>query len=189
MRIWSRFWANVVLTALRDPDGTLRQTDVIARTGGDELAVILPNADEARAVVVAEKLLAAVRLAATVQQPDRHAHVRTSIGIAMFVADEGLESSSSPSRSWRSVPLRSRAGSSCCDSETGTTTGNIEQARELEIDGEFISHLPDNHADRLVVAAVVDIARGLGADTIAEFVQDDRTIQLLRNLGVGSLTG
>jgi diguanylate cyclase (GGDEF)-like protein/PAS domain S-box-containing protein len=338
---------------------SLRQTDVIARTGGDELAVILPNADEARAVVVAEKLLAAVRLAGTVQQPDRHAHVTTSIGIAMFVADEGLESQDllveadiamydakhdgrdryriyrrgeqrrepiATGQDWltrlktgltedrfvlfaqpivaicaaalprwelllrlrdgdndliapgaflynaerfgliqdidrwvmgRSVRLlheHHQAGNdiglafniSARTLNAGTVAeelaallerypvprdrltveitetaaiGNIEQARELardirglgcklslddfgagfatfyylkhlefdyvKIDGEFISHLPDNHADRLVVAAVVDIARGLGADTIAEFVQDDRTIQLLRKLGVG----
>jgi EAL domain-containing protein (putative c-di-GMP-specific phosphodiesterase class I) len=35
-------------------------------------------------------------------------------------------------------------------------------------------------ADQLVVRAVVEIARGLGADTVAEFVQDDATLQALR---------
>jgi diguanylate cyclase (GGDEF)-like protein/PAS domain S-box-containing protein len=55
----------------------------------------------------------------------------------------------------------------------------------IKIDGEFIRHLPDNAADQLVVQAVVDIARGLGSDTIAEFVQDDRTTALLQKLGVG----
>jgi diguanylate cyclase (GGDEF)-like protein/PAS domain S-box-containing protein len=55
----------------------------------------------------------------------------------------------------------------------------------IKIDGEFIRHLPDNRSDQLVVQAVVDIARGLGSDTIAEFVQDDRTTRLLQRLGVG----
>jgi len=59
----------------------------------------------------------------------------------------------------------------------------------IKIDGEFIKHLPGTHADQLVVRAVVDIARGLGADTIAEFVQDDETLALLRELGVGYSQG
>ena len=37
--------------------------------------------------------------------------------------------------------------------------------------------------------AVVDIARGLGTDTIAEFVQDDETLTLLRDFGVGYAQG
>lgn len=32
--------------------------------------------------------------------------------------------------------------------------------------------------------AVVDIARGLGSRTIAEFVGDEQTVKLLRELGV-----
>ena len=54
----------------------------------------------------------------------------------------------------------------------------------LKIDGEFIARLVDTPADQLVVRAVVDIARGLGTRTIAEFVSDDRTVDLLREMGV-----
>src|SRR6202012_1800958 len=36
----------------------------------------------------------------------------------------------------------------------------------LKIDGEFIARLVDTPADQLVVRAVVDIARGLGTETI-----------------------
>jgi diguanylate cyclase (GGDEF)-like protein/PAS domain S-box-containing protein len=54
----------------------------------------------------------------------------------------------------------------------------------LKIDGEFIAKLVDTPADQLVVRAVVDIARGLGTRTIAEFVSDDRTVELLREMGV-----
>ena len=55
----------------------------------------------------------------------------------------------------------------------------------LKIDGEFIKNLPTNTTDRLVVHSVVDIARQLGAETIAEFVGSDETVELLRTLGVG----
>lgn len=38
--------------------------------------------------------------------------------------------------------------------------------------------------DRLVIEAVVDIARGLGKQTVAEHVGDGPTVALLRELGV-----
>jgi diguanylate cyclase (GGDEF)-like protein/PAS domain S-box-containing protein len=54
----------------------------------------------------------------------------------------------------------------------------------LKIDGEFIENLLDTASDQLVVKAVVEIARGLGTQTIAEFVGSDAAVELLRELGV-----
>ena len=54
----------------------------------------------------------------------------------------------------------------------------------LKIDGEFITKLTDNKTDQLVVKALVDVAHGLGTNTIAEFVGDDATLQQLRELGI-----
>lgn len=54
----------------------------------------------------------------------------------------------------------------------------------LKIDGEFIVNLVSTATDQLLVQAVVDIARGLGTQTVAEFVGDDETVELLRQLGV-----
>jgi diguanylate cyclase (GGDEF)-like protein/PAS domain S-box-containing protein len=54
----------------------------------------------------------------------------------------------------------------------------------LKIDGEFISELTRSHSDQLVVRAIVDIARGLGAATVAEYVADQETVELLAALGV-----
>ncbi|MEA2273663.1 MAG: hypothetical protein QOI98_2371 [Solirubrobacteraceae bacterium] len=59
----------------------------------------------------------------------------------------------------------------------------------IKIDGEFIRRLPETVADQLVVRAVVQVARGLGADTVAEYVQDDETVALLRDFGVGYAQG
>jgi diguanylate cyclase (GGDEF)-like protein/PAS domain S-box-containing protein len=59
----------------------------------------------------------------------------------------------------------------------------------LKIDGEFVRNLCTTPSDQLVVRAVVDITRGLGAQTIAEFVGDDATADLLRNLGVDAAQG
>jgi EAL domain-containing protein (putative c-di-GMP-specific phosphodiesterase class I) len=46
-----------------------------------------------------------------------------------------------------------------------------------------------NATDRLVIAAVVDIARGMGKKTIAEFVTDGPTQRLLKRLGVDHAQG
>jgi len=55
----------------------------------------------------------------------------------------------------------------------------------LKIDGEFIRNLCSTPTDQLVVQAVVTVADGLETSTIAEFVGDDATLALLKELGVG----
>jgi EAL domain-containing protein (putative c-di-GMP-specific phosphodiesterase class I) len=59
----------------------------------------------------------------------------------------------------------------------------------LKIDGDFIRHLPSSPADQLTVKAIVDIARGMGKRTIAEFVEDEETLALLHELGVDYAQG
>jgi diguanylate cyclase (GGDEF)-like protein/PAS domain S-box-containing protein len=68
----------------------LRDTDVLARIGGDEFAVVLKNADEAQAMVVAEKLLAALRERAIALSEHRHARVTGSIGVTTFDGESSL---------------------------------------------------------------------------------------------------
>ena len=59
----------------------------------------------------------------------------------------------------------------------------------LKIDGEFVRGLRDNPTDRLVVEAVVAIARGLGTRSLAEFVGDSDTLDAVRALGVDYAQG
>jgi diguanylate cyclase (GGDEF)-like protein/PAS domain S-box-containing protein len=54
----------------------------------------------------------------------------------------------------------------------------------LKIDGEFVRQLVHDPTDQLVIEAVVNIARGLGTRTVAEFVGDEPTVELLERLGV-----
>jgi EAL domain-containing protein (putative c-di-GMP-specific phosphodiesterase class I) len=54
----------------------------------------------------------------------------------------------------------------------------------LKIDGEFVKSCDTNHTDRLLIKAVVDIATGMGKQTIAEFVEDEQTTRLVTELGV-----
>ena len=59
----------------------------------------------------------------------------------------------------------------------------------LKIDGEFISGCLGNRTDQLVIEAVVRIARGLGKETIAEFVSDAQLERFVRSQGVDHAQG
>jgi diguanylate cyclase (GGDEF)-like protein/PAS domain S-box-containing protein len=59
----------------------------------------------------------------------------------------------------------------------------------LKIDGEFIRNLTRDGADQHIVKAIVQMAVGLGKRTIAEFVEDAATLDLLREYGVDFAQG
>jgi diguanylate cyclase (GGDEF)-like protein/PAS domain S-box-containing protein len=59
----------------------------------------------------------------------------------------------------------------------------------VKIDGDFVRGLAASTSDRLFVQAIVAIARGLGKRTIAEFVEDAETADVLAELGVDYLQG
>jgi PAS domain S-box-containing protein len=54
----------------------------------------------------------------------------------------------------------------------------------LKIDIEFVRDLTNSSASRHVVEAVVNLAAGFGLKTVAEGVEDQATLDLLRELGV-----
>jgi len=60
---------------------------------------------------------------------------------------------------------------------------------DLKIDGEFILNCVDNLTDRLVIDAVVSIAKGLGKCTIAEYVEDADTLEYLASRGLDYAQG
>lgn len=54
----------------------------------------------------------------------------------------------------------------------------------VKIDGEFVGHCVHNETDRILISAVVQIARGMGKRTIAECVTSQETVEVLTRLGV-----
>jgi EAL domain-containing protein (putative c-di-GMP-specific phosphodiesterase class I) len=76
----------------------------------------------------------------------------------------------------------------------GAGSGQLHYLKQLpfdliKIDGDFIRDLPRSDADQLTVQAIVKIARGLGKQTIAAFVQDEETADMLRSYGVDMAQG
>ena len=59
----------------------------------------------------------------------------------------------------------------------------------IKIDGEFVNHLTESSADQVLVRSMVEIAHGLGMETVAEFVRDARTLEAVRALDVDFAPG
>jgi diguanylate cyclase (GGDEF)-like protein/PAS domain S-box-containing protein len=59
----------------------------------------------------------------------------------------------------------------------------------LKIDGDFVRDLPRNATDQLVVRHIAEMAHSLKLRTIAEFVEDARTLEMLTDYGVDCAQG
>ena len=59
----------------------------------------------------------------------------------------------------------------------------------LKIDGQFVKHLLDEPIHAVAVKCFVDLAKVLGLETIAEWVEDETTLGALRRLGVDHVQG
>ena len=59
----------------------------------------------------------------------------------------------------------------------------------IKIDGTFIQNLTDNRNDQIIVKAITDIAKEFGIQTIAEFVEDEKTLRMLETLNVNYAQG
>lgn len=59
----------------------------------------------------------------------------------------------------------------------------------LKIDGSFIRGMADNPVDWAMVESINRVGHVLGIQTVAEFVENDRTLQGLRDLGVDYAQG
>ncbi len=54
----------------------------------------------------------------------------------------------------------------------------------LKIDGSFVEDITGNKVSQAVVAAIAEVARVMELETVAEYVQDEASVNLLRELGI-----
>jgi len=76
----------------------------------------------------------------------------------------------------------------------GTGFSSFHQLKNLDvdylkIDGSFVRNLSHDPVDEHLVLAIVHLAQGLGKKTIAEFVEDAETLEILRRIGVDCAQG
>lgn len=60
---------------------------------------------------------------------------------------------------------------------------------QLKIDQTFVREIAGRHDARAIVRATIEMARGLKMDSLAEGVEDDETLELLRGQGCGTVQG
>jgi EAL domain-containing protein (putative c-di-GMP-specific phosphodiesterase class I) len=59
----------------------------------------------------------------------------------------------------------------------------------VKIDGAFVKDMEKDAVDFAMVEAIHNVAHRMGLRTVAEFVQNDTTIEMLRGLGVDYVQG
>lgn len=59
----------------------------------------------------------------------------------------------------------------------------------VKIDGSFIRKLKDSDIDRAIVESIHAIAGKIGAQTVAEFVEDAELLTLVREIGIDYAQG
>jgi diguanylate cyclase (GGDEF)-like protein/PAS domain S-box-containing protein len=94
----------------------------------------------------------------------------------------------------RFIEALRRTGCRVCLDDFGTGFSSFAylkhlQADILKIDGLFIRDLPNDHDNQVFVKSIVDVARGMRKITIAEFVEDAETLEMVRRFGVDKVQG
>ncbi len=78
------------------------------------------------------------------------------------------------------------------DFGTGFSTfGYLKEfpARFIKIDGSFIVQLDRNPVDQALVRSMAEVARALGKLTVAEFVENEKVLGLVRDMGIDFAQG
>src|SRR5262245_22139881 len=101
--------------------------------------------------------------------------------------DEGRKPEGAPERS-------PKAGEGAPSGVDGNGPRRFSVQRKLgvdvvKIDGSFVQNLARSADDRLFVRTMIELAKGLGIATVAEWVQDEETAAILTEWGCDYLQG
>jgi diguanylate cyclase (GGDEF)-like protein/PAS domain S-box-containing protein len=94
----------------------------------------------------------------------------------------------------RFIEALRRTGCITCLDDFGTGFSSFAylkhlKADVLKIDGLFIRDLPNERDNQVFVKSIVDVARGLGKKTVAEFVENADILEMLEKMGVDMVQG
>lgn len=94
----------------------------------------------------------------------------------------------------RFIDALRRVGCTLCLDDFGSGFASFAYLKHLKvgvlkIDGLFIRNLPHDRDNQVFVRSIIEVARGMGQQTVAEFVEDEETLRLLRGFGVDLVQG
>jgi diguanylate cyclase (GGDEF)-like protein len=94
----------------------------------------------------------------------------------------------------RFIDALRRTGCTLCLDDFGSGFASFAYLKHLKvgvlkIDGMFIRDLPREQANQVFVRSIIEVARSMGQHTVAEFVEDAATLNLLREYGVDFVQG
>lgn len=97
-------------------------------------------------------------------------------------------------RSQRVLTELARLGVTISIDDYGTGYGSLAYlqqlpVRRIKIDRSFVMRLLDDEASAAIIRSTIELAAQLGLDTIAEGVEDDATVQRLKEFGCGAVQG
>jgi EAL domain-containing protein (putative c-di-GMP-specific phosphodiesterase class I) len=89
----------------------------------------------------------------------------------------------------RFIDAMRESGSQTCLDDFGAGFSSFAYLKHLnvdmlKIDGQFIKNLASDHDNQVFVRAIIEVARGLKKRTVAECIEDQSSLDMLRTLGV-----
>ena len=152
----------------RDPSGDMRlEVNIAAQSLGDfeltsliEQHIAMSDLDPGRLIIEVSENVAAANL----EDCERLAKRLRGLGCRFALDDFG--SSFASFRHLRDLPVN-----------------------YLKIDGDLVVTVTESRTGALTIKSLVELAKGLGAETVAEYVSDDQTLEFLRESGVGYAQG
>jgi EAL domain-containing protein (putative c-di-GMP-specific phosphodiesterase class I) len=94
----------------------------------------------------------------------------------------------------RFIKALHQTGCEVCLDDFGSGFSSFAYLKHLEvdivkIDGLFIRNLPNDQDNQVFVKAIIDVARGMRKTTVAEAVEDLKTLEMLKGFGVDMVQG
>lgn len=94
----------------------------------------------------------------------------------------------------RFISALQKMGCRVCLDDFGSGFSSFSYLKHLntdivKIDGQFIHNLATDRNNQLFVRAIIDVSRGMGKRTVAEFVEDAPSVAMLQALGIDLLQG